>query len=97
MSFTATLRLTLDEPMRVRKPSGQDYDIVLKDDTGQTIWRWSEGKVFPAGIEERLLSGREQYDVVVPTPRQPGKYTVEAWLTAGDDRILFSAAAAIEF
>jgi hypothetical protein len=96
-SFTATLHLALDQPMRVRKPSGQDYDVVLKDETGQTIWRWSEGKVFPAGIEERVLSGREQYDVIVPTPRHPGKYTVEAWLTAGDDRILFSAAASIEF
>ena len=96
-SFTATLRLTLDQPMRVRKPSGQDYDVVLKDESGQTIWRWSEGKVFPAGIEERILSGREEYDVTVPAPRQPGKYTVEAWLTAGDERILFSAATSVEF
>lgn len=98
VAFVATMSLKLDQPLRVRKPSGQDYDVVLKDESGRTIWRWSEGKVFPAGIEERVLLGRTTHEVEIPARPNgqtlaPGAYVVEAWYTSGDDRVQFSAAA----
>jgi hypothetical protein len=101
VAFLATLLLTVDDELRVRKPVVQDYDVALKDESGRTIWRWSEGKVFPAALEERVLLGRITYNVEIPSKPNgqtllPGKYVVEAWYTSGDDRTQFSAATAVE-
>lgn len=101
VAFVATLLLTVDDALRVRKPAVQDYDVALKDESGRTIWRWSDGKVFPAAIEERVLMGQLRYEVDIPANPDgetlaPGKYVVEAWYTSGDDRIQFSAATSVE-
>jgi hypothetical protein len=98
----ATLRLNVDgAAIRTTKPFGQDYDLVLKDANGRQVWRWSEGKVFPAAIEDVVLVGLRDYEVFVPTTINglalpEGSYTLEAWLTHGTERPLFSATLAFE-
>jgi hypothetical protein len=92
----ATLKLSLDTEtaLRVRKPLAQDFDLVVKNEAGQTVWAWSAGRVFPAAIEEVLIGpGDREYSVEVPVRLTGGAYVIEAWLTTGDDRIQFSAAA----
>jgi hypothetical protein len=101
VALVATLQLDVDEPLRVRKPTAQDFDVVLKDEFGRAIWRWSDGKVFPAAIEERDLLGQLSYQVDIPArpngeALNAGKYVVEGWFTSGDDRIQFSAATSVE-
>ena len=100
-TWMATLRLTVDEPFRVRKPAVHDFDVALKTENGRQIWRWSDGKMFPPAIVEKLLLGVESYDVEVPKELNgillpPGRYVIEAWLTTGDERFQFSAATAVE-
>jgi hypothetical protein len=101
VAFVATLLLNVDQELLVRKPVGQEYDVVLKNESGQVLWRWSDGKVFPAAIEERVLLGRITHEVAIPAnpndhPLAPGKYVIEAWFTSGDGRTQFSAATSAE-
>ncbi|HYP06073.1 MAG TPA: BsuPI-related putative proteinase inhibitor [Bryobacteraceae bacterium] len=101
VAFIATLRLSVDQTIRLRKPVAQHFDLALKNEAGRTIWRWSEGKVFPPAIEERELFGDVTHRVEIPAapngePLDAGKYVIEAWYTSGDDRIQFSAATTAE-
>ncbi|MDX2154448.1 MAG: BsuPI-related putative proteinase inhibitor [Bryobacteraceae bacterium] len=104
--LTALLRLTLDTevPLAADKPVGMDYDLELKTAAGESVWRWSADKVFPAAIERVMLGpGEVSYQVEVPmndrdgSPLRAGRYTLEAWLTVGLERVLYSSAVAFEW
>ncbi len=87
---TARLRLTadLENPSTVVFPSDQEFDFLLRDERGQKVWQWSDGRVFSQVFHER--SGDNlSYEVEIPLPvlQQPlpnAFYTVEAWLTTSE-------------
>lgn len=104
VSILVTVRLALRAalPLHMRKPAAQDFDVVLRTVAGEEIWQWSDGQAFPPGFESVAAAGVVEFSIAVP--RKPGgrelatgHYVVEAWLTAGLDRPLFSGATPVEY
>jgi hypothetical protein len=88
MTARLSLRNTTDQSVALSFPSGQRYDLELRDERGNVVYRWSDGRAFPMALgEERVGPGERNYVVVVrledkqAQPLAPGKYTAVGWLT----------------
>ncbi len=98
LTATAILRLKMVGRLAVRQPTPQEYDVLLRDSSGRVLWRWSEGRVFPPVIVDTTFEGERAWRVEIPLrilelPLPAESYTVEAWLTTGEERPQFAAAA----
>ena len=87
-SITAriTLKNTTPDPLRLTIPANP-YDLEIKNEGGDVVYRWSEGRVFPLVLTELDLSpGERSYVIVIPLETDfsrawpPGTYTAEARL-----------------
>lgn len=62
-------------------PDGRTHDFVVLNDAGSEVWRWSAGRLFTQGMQNRLL---DSHDSVVYderwSPPSPGRYTLVASL-----------------
>jgi hypothetical protein len=62
-------------------PDGRTHDFIVLDQTGREVWRWSAGRMFTQGMQNRLL---EAHDVAVYSerwrPPAKGQYTLVAQL-----------------
>lgn len=96
----ATLRAVVNAPqyLVLRYPSSQEFEVVLRDEGGRELWRWSDGKAFLPVIQDRQLGpGERTWTVEIPMRALNGSilpggfYTVEAWLTAGERQRDFAA------
>ena len=66
-------------------PNGQAYDFAVLDASGREIWRWSTGRMFTQGIQNRLLGTGESMNVDVAWPAgAAGHYTVVATLKSAN-------------
>ena len=102
MTARITLRNTQDEPLRLTMPSGQMYDLVIRNDKGETVYSWSKDKVFPAVIGMlEVVQGEKNFVISAPLalsngqPLPQGRYIAEAWLTTDGPR-QFSASVGFE-
>lgn len=88
-----TLRVKQTEPLDLVFPSAQRFELVLKDEQGEALYRWSDGRAFALlfGIEQ-FGPGEKNWLVQVPLQTHegnqfpPGNYTAECWLTAVGER-----------
>lgn len=66
-------------------PNGQSYDFVVVDSVGREIWRWSRGRMFTQGVQNKQLgagdSMRAQETWTAPVP---GRYTAIAMLNSSN-------------
>ena len=83
-----TIRNDTNLPLRLDFPSGQRFDLVIRDSKGQEIYRWSATRLFTQEMGTLELSpGEKTYSAEVPLgqpedqPLPPGRYQAEAWLT----------------
>lgn len=77
-----TLRSTQDKPILLEFPSGQRYDLVIRNEQGETVYTWSSNKLFAAQFSsEEFGPGERNYVISVERTLPVGKYTAEAWLT----------------
>jgi hypothetical protein len=97
----ASLALSVrSQPLRLRFPSGQRYDLEIKDGSGRTLALWSSGRFFTQEISE-IVAGDLRYTVAMPLTgidgqRLPdGTYRVHAWLTTEGAERRFAASAEI--
>jgi len=94
---TLRARLTLRTPAPVDLEFGtsQRADIVIRNESGTEVARWSDGKAFlqVLGIE-RVPAGERNWALEMPLILPPGRYTAEGFLaTTGGVR--FSARAPV--
>lgn len=88
-------------PLSLTFPSGQLFDLEIRDEAGESIYFWSATRLFPAVITELELSpGERVFEVEVPLsvdgqPYRPGRYVVEGWLVIPRGR-LYSASVPFE-
>lgn len=84
-SVRFAIEVTNDSPKRVELmfPDGQTHDFAVLDSIGREVWRWSEGRLFTQGIQNRLLDAHDStiYDERW-TPPSPGRYTLVAQLNS---------------
>jgi len=63
--------------------SGQSYDFVVVDSVGREVWRWSNGRMFTQGVQNKQLStGAAMNARETWTSPVPGHYTAIATLNS---------------
>lgn len=77
------IQVANDSPKRVELtfPDGQTHDFAVLDSAGREVWRWSRGRLFTQGIQNRLLDANDSavYDERWQAP-SAGRYTLVAQL-----------------
>jgi hypothetical protein len=87
-------------PIPLTYPTSQEFDLVLRSESGEELWRWSAGKLFDPQITQRLVSTLA-YEVEVPLDHYgqrlpPGTYILEGWLTTEPGDRQFAASIAFQ-
>ena len=63
--------------------SGQSYDFVVVDSVGREVWRWSAGRMFTQGVQNKQLSsGDSMHALEMWKAPVPGRYTAIATLNS---------------
>jgi hypothetical protein len=63
--------------------SGQSYDFVVVDSVGREVWRWSAGRMFTQGVQNKQLSsGDSMHARETWSAPLPGRYTAIATLNS---------------
>lgn len=93
LSVPVQLRLATRgaEPLRLRFIDGQRYDFVLRNERGEAVWRWSDGKVFIQAASEERVTDKSWSEVLEMTVPGPGEYRLEGRLTTVGDPIVAAA------
>ena len=78
-------------PLELTFNTGQKFDVVIRNDAGEEVWRWSEGRAFTFAIEMVDLQDVRTWEVEKRLgegnePWPAGVYTVEAELTNAGPR-----------
>jgi hypothetical protein len=89
-----TLRHNQGEPLKLNFASGQVFDIEVKNEKGEAIYRWSADRTFLAALQTMEVSGERNWATVIPGTNRAGRYSVEAWLTTMDG-VVFRASTAL--
>ena len=83
-----TIRNSTAAPLVLNFPSGQRFDLVIRNTNREEVFRWSANKLFTQALGKIELSpGRRSFTVEAPLgaganqPLPPGTYTADAWLT----------------
>lgn len=82
-SARLTLRNQTREPLELKFKSGQMFDVVVRDEAGADLWRWSDGRIFTQAVISEMVSGERLWVVKLPVLKA-GRYTVEGFLTTLD-------------
>lgn len=84
-----TLRNGTAQTLKLVFPSGQDFDVVIRDDKGNVVYRWSDGRAFTMIVRTVELAPGEAKTFVVALPIEKlaaGRYTAEANLATTNPR-----------
>jgi intracellular proteinase inhibitor BsuPI len=96
MTARLTLRSNQEKPLELTFPSGQTFDLVLRNERGRIVYQWSENKFFPQVTRREQVTGERNWVVTVALAREgqvlpAGKYVAEGWLTTGDPKKFVSS------
>lgn len=75
MTIRMTLRSTQEQPLRLTFPSGQDYDVIFRNEAGETVYVWSSTRTFIQVVRTVEINGEKNWALTVPAPAAPGRYT----------------------
>ena len=97
-----TLRNTNWEPVQLQFPTSQTFDLVVRNEKGDIVYRWSDGRAFLTVVRSETYGyGEKNYAILAPLadaagrPLPAGKYLAEAWLPTSAPQS-FSASAAFQ-
>jgi hypothetical protein len=77
------IEVTNDSRKRVELtfPDGRTHDFLVLDANGREVWRWSAGRLFTQGMQNRLLDAHDSAVYAEQwTPKARGRYTLVAQL-----------------
>jgi len=87
MTVRMSLRAALAPPLRLAFPTSQDYDLILRNEKGEAVYRWALGKFFTDIFRQFPLLGEKNWVLTVPVPDvPPGSYTATANLAVAGPR-----------
>jgi hypothetical protein len=79
LTVRMSLRSTLAPPLQLTFPTGQDYDLILRNEKGEEVYRWALGKLFTNIFRQFPLTGEKNWALTVRVPEvPPGNYTAAA-------------------
>lgn len=83
-----TLSNSTDETLEAVFNSGQTYDLIIRNEKGEAVYRWSATRTFPAVVrQEKFPRGEKTWVETIPlttsdgTALPAGRYSLEAFLT----------------
>lgn len=84
-------------PVRFDFASGQRYDVVIENQAGKEIWRWSAGRMFTMALGQETLGPERRrlvYEAEITERLAPGRYRIKGVLA--DNARHLSASVEIE-
>lgn len=100
MTARLTLRNTTGVPLELVWPSGQRYDFQIRNEKGEVVWRWSDGRAFILLYGKEWFTGERNYTELIrlgeasTKPWPQGRYVLEGWLAT--EARAFTASAPFE-
>ena len=92
-----TIRNTTSDPVSLTFLTGQIYDLEIKNQKGDVVYRWSNGRLFPQIVSDVAIEGEKDYVITAPLADLPaGNYVAQAWLVADGPARAYSASAAFQ-
>jgi hypothetical protein len=58
VTFSLAVTNFTPKMMELRFPNGLTHDFYVVDASGREVWRWSNGRMFTQGIQNKLLKSR---------------------------------------
>ena len=72
--------------------NGQAYDFIVVDSLGRQVWRWSDGRLFTQGVQNKQLAAGDGMRAREVWKRAaPGRYTAIAMLRSSNYPVKDSA------
>ena len=97
LSARFSIRNVTSDPLALTFPTGQIYDLEIRDDRGNVVFLWSKDRVFPQIVTTVQLQDEKDYIITAPTNNlAPGKYVAQAWLTVAGPARAYSASVAFQ-
>ncbi|MBE0657061.1 MAG: hypothetical protein IH602_05180 [Bryobacteraceae bacterium] len=98
-----TLRNTTPDPLTFDFSNGQVYELVLWNDHGNVVWRYSDGRAFTHDFHSITVSkGERTWNETIRLaamdaaggmgPLPAGRYVLECWLTSTEGRTFTASA-----
>ena len=76
---------TSKKTLEVSFPSGQAYEFVVFDSSGNEVWRWGKGRMFTQAMRNAYVNAGDSFDVAEQwNSAGPGHYTAVATLTSSN-------------
>jgi len=75
VAFTFRVTNNAKKKLELVFPNGQTHDLVVVDNAGEEIWRWSAGRMFTQALQNRIVGAHEtiSYEVAwTPPGGSPG-------------------------
>lgn len=101
MTARLTLRSTTGGPIELTFPTSQRFDLEIRNERGEAVRRWSDGRMFLTVLAEETVDIERNYVFEVPladregNPLPAGRYVAEGWLATEGPKA-FSASVAFE-
>ncbi|WP_349409721.1 BsuPI-related putative proteinase inhibitor [Pseudalkalibacillus sp. SCS-8] len=72
-----------EKPLELEFTSGQQYDMWIKNESGETVFHWGEGKMFTQALKKETIEpgGKRTFTVAIPE-LDPGTYNVRFKVTS---------------
>ena len=81
------LRNTTPNPLTLTFNSGQRFDLVIRNQSGTEVYRWSAVRTFISLVSDEIIAaGERNYAETIPLtnnsgrPLAPGRYSIDAWI-----------------
>jgi len=85
VQFAFRVTNTGEKKLEVNFKSGQTHELVVVDDAGREVWRWSRGHLFTQSLQNRVLRSSDALDWDATWSDAPkGKYTAIATLASNN-------------
>ena len=89
VEFALDVRNNTKRMVELRFPSGKTYDFIVKDASGNEVWRWSSARMFTQGVQNKLVKAKDAvvYSEEWVPKNMHGKFTATAVLASDNHPI----------
>lgn len=89
VEFNLDVRNNTPKMIELKFPTGKTHDFVVRDASGNEVWRWSKTRMFTQGLQNKLIKSRNvaTFSEGWDSSEHHGKFTAVAILPLEDHPI----------